>query len=70
MLALRTRCTDVDELLFQFCVQLPNAGDWSKLEKICEGERLLREVTLKAICSPMDLEDPSPAITILFPDED
>jgi len=70
MFALRARNTDTDELLFQFCVQLPDAGDWNKFEKVCEGNRQLREITLKAICTPLDIEDPSPAITILFPDED
>jgi hypothetical protein len=66
----KARLTDSDELQFQFCVQLPDLGDWNKFEKVCEGNRLLREVTLKAIVSPMDLDDPRPAITILFPDED
>jgi len=70
MFALRARGTDSDELQFQFCVQLPDLGDWNKFEKVCEGNRQLREVTLKAIISPLDLDDPQPAITILFPDED
>ena len=66
----KARLTDSDELQFQFCCQLPDAGDWNKFEKVCEGNRQRREVTLKAIVSPMDLDDPAPAITILFPDED
>jgi hypothetical protein len=64
------RLTDSDELQFQFVVQLPDLGDWNKFEKVCEGNRQLREVTLKAVVGPMDLDDPQPAITILFPDED
>ena len=64
------RQTDSDELQFQFVVQLTDSGDWNKFEKVCEGNRELREVTLKAICGPIDIDDPQPAITILFPDED
>jgi len=70
MFAWIARITNSDILQFQFVIQLPDIGDWNKFEKICEGNRLLREVTLKAIVSPMDLDDPQPAITILFPDED
>jgi hypothetical protein len=66
----KARLTDSDELEFQLVVQLPDSGDWNKFEKICEGNRQLREVTLKAIVSPKDLDDPQPAITILFPHED
>jgi len=70
MFALQARKTGSPELKFQFCCQLPDAGNWTRYEKICEGNRLLREVTLKAVIGPLDLDDPSPAITILFPDED
>lgn len=66
----KARLTDSDELQFQFVVQLPDSLDWNKFEKVCEGNRELREVTLKAIVSPLDLDDPQPAITFLFPDED
>ena len=66
----KARQTDSDELEFQFCVQLPESLDWNKFEKVCEGKRQLREVTLKAIVSQMDLDDPAPVITISFPDED
>lgn len=70
MFALQARKTDSEELNFQFCCQLPNAGDWTKYEKVCEGNRLLRDVTLRAVIRPLDLDDPNPAITIMFPDED
>ena len=70
MFALHARKTDSPELKFKFCCQLSESGNWTKYEKICEGNRLLREVTLKAVIGPLDLDDPSPAITILFPDED
>ena len=70
MFALQARKTGSAELQFQFCCQLPDAGNWTRYEKICEGNRLIREVTLKAVIGPLDLDDLSPAITILFPDED
>jgi len=70
MFSLQARKTDSAELKFQFCCQLPDTGDWTKYEKVCEGNRQLREVTLKAVIGPLDLDDPSPAITIIFPDED
>ena len=70
MFALKARKLNSDELNFQFCCQLPDEGNWTKYEKICEGNRLLREVTLKAVIGPLDLNSPNPAITILFPDED
>ncbi len=70
MFVLKARQTPSAELKFKFCCQLPDAGDWTKYEKVCEGNRLLREVTLKGIISPLDIDDPSPAVTILFPDED
>lgn len=55
---------------FQKNTQLPDEDNWNQLEKVREGNRLLREVTLKAFVSPFDLDDPRRAITILFPDED
>jgi len=57
-------------MLFTFCCQLPDAGDWTSNEKVCEGNRLLRDVSLRAVIGPLDLDDPNPAITIMLPDED
>lgn len=70
MFSLQARKTPGAELEFKFCCQLPDTGNWTKYEKVCEGNRLLREVTLKAVIGPLDLDYPSPAITILLPDED
>jgi hypothetical protein len=70
MFALQARKSNSEELKFQFCCQLPDKGDWTKYEKVCEGNQLFREVTLKAVIGPLDLNKPSPAITILFPNED
>jgi hypothetical protein len=70
MFALQTLKTPYPELKFQFCCQLPNEGNWTKYEKVCEVNRLVREVILKAVIGPLDMDDPSPAITLMFPDED
>jgi len=70
MFSLQARKSSSSELKFQFCCQLKDAGDWTKYESVCEGNRLLREVTVKAVIGPLDLDDPNPAITIMFPDED
>jgi hypothetical protein len=32
--------------------------------------RAARPVTLKALCGPLDIDDPQPAITIMLPEED
>jgi hypothetical protein len=58
------------DILFTLCCQLPDAGDWTANEKVCEGNSLLRDVTLRAVIGPLDLDDPNPAITIMLPDED
>ena len=70
MFSIKARKADSAELMFQFVCQLPDNGDWTRYEKVCEGNRQLREVTLKAVIGPLDIDDPSPAITIMFPDED
>ena len=58
------------EVQFTFYCQLPDSGNWSKNERVTKETRQLREVTLRAVIGPLDLDDPSPAITIMFPDED
>ncbi|MCK9412109.1 MAG: hypothetical protein M0Q53_07390 [Prolixibacteraceae bacterium] len=70
MFSMKARKSNSALLLFDFVCHLPDNDDWTLFEKICERNRLLREVTLKAIVSPLDLDDPQPAITILLPDED
>jgi len=70
MFSLKARNSDSALLLFDFVCHLPDKDDWTLFEKVCEKSRLLREVTLKAEIGPHDIDDPSPAITILLPDED
>jgi len=70
MFSLEARGCKGNELKFQFWSLLPDKGDWNRYEKVFDGNRLVREVTLRAVIGPLDLDDPSPAITIMFPDED
>ncbi len=58
-------------LLFKLLVQLPDTDNWEQNEKVAErSNRLLREVTLKALITSRDFDDPSPAIFIMKPFED
>ncbi|KOH42662.1 DUF6573 family protein [Sunxiuqinia dokdonensis] len=58
-------------LLFKLRVHLPNTDNWEHNEKVAErSNRLLREVTLKALVTAQDFDDPSPAIFIMKPFED
>ena len=70
MFSTEARKTPGAELMFQFYCQLNCAAPWTKYEKKCNESRILREITLKAVIGPLDIDDPSPAITVLFPDED
>ena len=70
MFSLAARRCSGSELKFGFCCQLPDTDNWTRYEKVCDGNRMLREVTLRAVIGPLNLDDPSPAITIMFPDED
>jgi hypothetical protein len=53
---------------FELIVAMPDKGDWQANEKVFEGDRERRMVTLKAVCGPDD--DASPCITIMRPEED
>ena len=70
MFAMQARKSISAALLFEFVCHLPDNSDWTIYERICEGNPLLRLVTLKALIGPLDIDDPNPAITILLPDED
>jgi len=69
MFAISARKTPGAELLFKFICQLPKEEPWLDNEHSEEGE-FQRLITLKALVGPVDIDDPSPAITILFPNED
>ena len=71
MFAFFARKESSSHLLFKLLIQLPDDGDWEQNEKVAErSNRLLREVTLKAMITARDFDDPSPAIFIMKPFED
>lgn len=70
MFAMSARKSNSSVLMFEFVCHLPDNEDWTIYERICEGNHLLRLVTLKAVIGPLDIDDSNPAITILLLDED
>lgn len=56
-------------MMFQFDCRLPDIGDWGSNESPTEN-RLVRTITLKAVIGPQDIDDPTPAIFIMKPEED
>jgi hypothetical protein len=60
---------DEQIIRFKLSCRLPDKEDWLPNETF-EDDRLSRIVTLKAICSANDIDDPQPAIFIMLPNED
>jgi hypothetical protein len=58
MLRCAARRTSGSEMLFRLYVRNDNRDRTPPL------------VTLKAVCGPLDIDDPQPAITVMLPDED
>lgn len=69
MLRIRAARNNSSSLSFQVIFQMPDKGNWEKNEKVM-GRRTFREVTLNAVVGPYDIDDLSPAITIMKPGED
>lgn len=57
-------------LKFQFTCQIPKSFSWQQNEAKSSISFQHREVTLKAVISAQDIDDPSPAIFIMLPWED
>lgn len=70
MFAMQARKSISSVLMFEFVCQLPDTGDWTIYERICEENRLFRLITLRAEIGPLDIDNPDPAITLMLPDED
>ena len=66
--AVRAGRVNGSEGRFDLIVAKPDKGDWQANEKVFEGDRERRLVTLKVVCGPND--DASPCITIMRPEED
>lgn len=57
-------------LKFRFTCRVPKSFSWSQNETKSSISFQHREVTLKAVISAQDIDDPSPAIFIMLPWED
>lgn len=58
-------------LEFDVIFQMPDKGNWEKHESpLSSVKREHRVVKLTSMIGPMDIDDPSPAITITKPGED
>lgn len=70
MFALSARNTEGAHLSFQFVCQIPDHLEYYSNEKAQNGNRYLRLITLESVIGPQDIDDASPAITIMLPGED
>ena len=55
---------------FRFICQVPNYKIWLSNEKKSDISFQHRDITLKAVITAQDIDDPSPAIFIMLPWED
>lgn len=57
-------------LKFKFCCQVPAAEPLADNEQRCRIGFQHRDISLKAVIGPQDINDASPAIFIMLPSED
>ncbi len=70
MFALNARKVNTSRMLFCFVCQLPAGLSFLPNEENSGDGEILRGVILKAVIGPTDIDNPEPAIFIMFPDED
>lgn len=70
MFTWEARKTKSNTLRYKFFCQLPENMKILQNEIHTENNPLLREITLKALITAQDIDDPSPAIFIMLPHED
>jgi len=70
MFAWKAKTCNESILNFNFNCQIPNAGNWEPNERKSNLPFNFREITLKAVITAQDIDDPSPAIFIMKPWED
>ena len=70
MFALRAKNVSGSEFEFTFICQMPEQLPLGRYERFSQTYRITREITLTAKIGPTDIDNPSPAITIMFADED
>ncbi len=70
MFTLKASRTKLPVMQFSFVCQLPAKTPFLSNEINCRDGKLLREITLKAVIGPSDIDNPEPSIFIMFPNED
>lgn len=70
MFTWEARKTEGNMLLYKFFCQLPKTVEILDNEIHVKNSPLMREITLKAVITAQDIDDPSPAIFIMLPHED
>ena len=70
MFAIKARRCPSSVVFFQFICQVAPASPWERHETKPLKNHATREVHLKALCTPRDFNDPTPAIFIMKPHED
>ena len=70
MFTWEARKTEGNMLLYKFFCQLPKTVKILDNEIKVKNSPLMREITLKAVITAQDIDDPSPAIFIMLPHED
>ena len=70
MFTWEARKTDSNTLRYKFFCQFPGTVKILDNEIHVKNSPLMREITLKAVITAQDIDDPSPAIFIMLPNED
>lgn len=70
MFAFKAKKCSGSVLQFKFICQIPKSESWMKNETKTNISFQHREVVLKAIIAPQDIDDYSPAVFIMLPWED
>ena len=70
MFALQAKKFSGSTLFFDFVCQMPCQKQYLENEKKADDNCLVRGVRLKSTIQAQDVDDPSPAIFIMMPDED
>jgi len=74
VMKIRVSKSEGDTLMFNLFVLMPSSEVFESNEKVFEENKSdkvqLREVTLKSVIAPQDIDDPSPAIFIMKPNQD
>jgi hypothetical protein len=70
MFAWQAKKCSGNTLQFVFCSLIPHNAEWQSYEKKSSIGFQHRDVTLKAVIGPSDIDNPAPSIFIMLPWED